>query len=92
MHYKNSTARSLFSFAFIPLCSFTEKTKSFPLVLPLACGGVALLILVVVAVLCFIRHRSGGFSLEKKRREVQKSHEMEVLRPENDLTDDPTVR
>lgn len=75
--------------------SFTEKPKSFPLVLPLACGGVALLILAVVAVLCFVRHRSGGFSLEKKRREVQKrtkSQEMEVLRPENDLTDDPTVR
>lgn len=75
--------------------SFTEKPKSFPLVLPLACGGVALLILVVVAVLCFVRHRSGGFSFEKKRREIQKrtkSQEIEVLRPENDLTDDPTVR
>jgi len=30
------------------------------------------LILVVVAVLCFVRHRSEGYILEKKLKEVQK--------------------
>lgn len=41
--------------------------------------------------LCFVRHRSEGYILEKKLREVQKrtkSQEMEVLQPGND----PTVR
>ena len=41
--------------------------------------------------LCFVRHHSEGYNLEKKLREVQKrtkSQEMEVLQPEND----PTVR
>ena len=41
--------------------------------------------------LCFVQHRSDGYLLEKKLREVQKrikSQEMEVLQPEND----PSVR
>lgn len=49
------------------------------------------MILVVMAVLCFVRHRSEGYILEKKLREVQKrtnSQEIEVLQLEND----PTVR
>jgi len=74
-------------------CDIQEKSTSLPLVLPLACGGVALLILVVVAVLCFVRRRSEEFVFEKKLREFQKrkkSEKMEVLRPENDSANDPT--
>ena len=85
---QDTTERCLFLYY---LYSYTEKSKSLPLVLPLACGGLALSILVVMAVLCFVRHRSEGYILEKKLREVQKrtkSQEMEVLQPEND----PTVR
>ena len=49
----------------------------------------------VVAVLCFVRHRSEEYVFEKKLREVQKkkkSEQMEVLRADNDLADDPKVR
>lgn len=73
--------------------------KSSRLAVPLVCGGVALLVIVVVAVICFVRYRSGWYSVEKKRREAQKAEraraerlEMEVQQPGNDSTDDPSVR
>ncbi|KAL9966911.1 hypothetical protein ACROYT_G025051 [Oculina patagonica] len=69
------------------------------LALLLVCGGVALLVIVVVAVLCFVRYRSGWYAVEKKRRKAERVEraraeqlEMEVEQRGNDSTDDPTLQ
>ena len=73
---------------------YLAEPKAFPLVLVLSCGGAALLVL-LFAVILFVRHHRGRYQVEKKRREARKKEtdelEMEVQLPENDLTEDPTV-
>ena len=71
---------------------------SHPPVLQIVLGVVAFLVLVVVAVVCFVRYRSrsGWYSFLKPRKEVCKKRderlEMDVQQPENDIAEDPTVR
>ena len=73
---------------------YLAEPEAFPLVLVLSCGGAALLVL-LFAVILFVRHHRGRYQVEKKRREARKKEtdelEMEVQLPENDLTEDTTV-
>ena len=73
---------------------YLAEPKAFPLVLVLGCGGAALLVL-LFAVVLFVRHYRGKYRVEQKRREAQRKEEteleMEVQQPGNDLTEDPTV-
>ena len=77
------------------MLGFIAEPKKFPLVLVLGCGG-AVLLMLLFAVLLFIRHRRGRYQDAKKRREALKTDEtneleMEVQLPENDSTGNSTV-
>lgn len=95
----NENLSGFFAFVCFSTVIYAVDHKSTSrLALLLVCGGVALLVIVVVAVLCFVRYRSGWYAVEKKRRKAEKVEraraeqlEMEVEQPGNDSTDDPTV-
>ncbi|KAL9968087.1 hypothetical protein ACROYT_G026416 [Oculina patagonica] len=65
------------------------KPKSFPLVLVLGCGGVALLVLLAV-VLLFVRRRYGRYQVKKKQRATTNELEIEVQLLEHHLIEDPS--